>query len=182
MDLFGWVGASSTWTGAAQYGISNSTTTNSTSTYGNNDSEALKSDWGNTIGSGWRTLTKDEWTYVFNTRTVNGGTGSGYSYTKGQSVNSTLGLVIYPDDYTGSEYAGSDWATFEAAGCVFLPAAGLREGSEVVNYGVVGRYWTSTLSDEDSAFLMYFLSSSGPDKCPGLRCHGLSVRLVKDAN
>ncbi len=45
VDLFGWVGASSTWTGAAQYGISNSTTTNSTATYGNVASEALKSDW-----------------------------------------------------------------------------------------------------------------------------------------
>ena len=183
VDLFGWVGASSTWTGAAQYGISNSTTTNSTSTYGNNDSEALKSDWGNTIGSGWRTLTKDEWTYVFNTRTVNGGTGSGYSYTKGQSVNSTLGLVIYPDDYTGSEYAGSDWATFEAAGCVFLPAAGLRDGSVVVNYGVIGYYWTSAsvLLDAESAYEMYF-SGNGLNTCPCGRYRGLSVRLARDAN
>ena len=56
---------------------------------------------------------------------------SGDSYTLGQSVNSKTGIVIYPDNYTGSVYSGSDWTTFEAAGCVFLPAAGYRNGSNL---------------------------------------------------
>ena len=67
-DLFGWVGASSTWTGVKKYGLTSSETTNSTDGYGNSASENLKSDWGTLIGSGWRTLTKDEWAYVFDSR------------------------------------------------------------------------------------------------------------------
>ena len=145
VDLFGWVGASSTWTGVVQYGISNSTTINSTDTYGNVVSEALKSDWGNTIGSGWRTLTYDEWTYLLNTRTVNGGTGNGKSYTYSESVNGKLGVVIYPDDYTGAAYTtASGWATFEAAGCVFLPAAGFRNNTSMMSVGSAGHYWSSS--------------------------------------
>ena len=181
VDLFGWVGASSTWTGAAQYGISNSKTNNSTDTYGNVADETLKSDWGNTIGSGWRTLTSDEWTYLFNTRTVNGGTGEGKSYTRGQSVNGESGVVIYPDDYTGAEYIGSDWATFEAAGCVFLPAAGYRSGSTVSNAGTWGRYRSSSPSGINKAYYLNFDSSTlKPASNTLYRYYGFSVRLVRD--
>ena len=79
-------GASSTWTGAAIYGINSSTAYDSSDTYGNGPGESLKSDWGaNVIGSYpanvWRTLTIDEWTYLIETRMVNGGKGSGHSYT-----------------------------------------------------------------------------------------------------
>lgn len=125
VDLFGWVGASSTtWSGntmtkgnAAMNGISNSTADPSTTNdYGNVTSEALKSDWGTLMGSGWHTLTKNEWNYLFNTRKVNGGTGSGKSYTLGKKVNGVLGVVLYPDNYTGSAYTGSKWSTFESAG------------------------------------------------------------------
>lgn len=181
VDLFGWVGASSTWTGdlgttgnAAMHGISNSYYG-----YGYNASEALESDWGHTIGSGWRTLTSDEWTYLFNTRTVNGGQGSGKSYTLGQSVNGKLGVVIYPDDYTGSEYAGSDWPTFEAAGCVFLPAAGGRYGTKVLGAGSNGRYWSSSPSDADAAYYVGFSSGNLSPAGSLDRDYGNSVRLVR---
>ena len=184
VDLFGWVGASSTWTGAAQYGISNSGATNNTNGYGNNASEALKSDWGNTIGSGWRTLTSAEWTYLFNTRTVNGGQGSGKSYTLGQSVNGKLGVVIYPDDYTGSVYAGSDWSTFEAAGCVFLPAAGYwhRYQAKVSNAGITGYYWSSSpnTSYVTNAIYVHFSSGSLISPISDSRFNRGSVRLVRD--
>ena len=181
VDLFGWVGASSTWTGAAQYGISNSTATNNTDGYGNNDSEALKSDWGNTIGTGWRTLTSAEWTYLFNTRTVNGGKGSGKSYTLNATVGSKMGVVIYPDNYTGSVYDGSDWASFEAAGCVFLPAAGYRNGSSVSAVGSVSYYWSSSpnTSNVNSAYDVAFNSGGLYPAISGNRSYGFSVRLVK---
>ena len=181
VDLFGWVGASSDWTGAAQYGISNSKTNNSKATYGNVANEALKSDWGNTIGSGWRTLTSDEWTYLFNTRTVNGGTGNGKSYTLGQSVNGKVGIVIYPDNYTGSVYSGKDWASFEAAGCVFLPAAGSRNGAELVNAGSYGYYWSSSpnASDVKYAYRVNFYSNILSPAENGNRYRGYSVRLVR---
>ena len=179
VDLFGWVGASSDWTGAAQYGISNSTATNSKAGYGNVADEALKSDWGNTIGTGWRTLTKDEWVYLFYTRTVNGGTGNGKSYTLGQSVNGKLGIVIYPDNYTGSVYSGSDWASFEAAGCVFLPAAGYRSQAAVYSAGSIGYYWSSTPSSADNAYSVYFNSGNLYPAYNSNRSYGSSVRLVR---
>ena len=189
VDLFGWVGASNTtWSGdlgttgnAAMHGISNSF-----DGYGDDASEALKSDWGNTINDGytWFTLTSDEWTYLFNTRTVNGGQGSGKSYTLGQSVNDKLGVVIYPDDYTGSVYAGSDWSTFEAAGCVFLPVAGFRVGTQanVYDAGTNGFYWSSSPYDADKAYYVFFSSVFLNPAAAGdydARFYGYSVRLVR---
>lgn len=189
VDLFGWVGASSTWTGAAQYGITSSDATNKTDGYGNVAKESLKSDWGTLIGDGstWRTLTTAEWTYLFNTRKVNGNTGSGYTYTLGQSVNGKLGIVIYPDNYTGSTYAGSDWSSFESAGCVFLPRAGYRIKAKVTLdlETPEGCYWSSSSPYGDFganyAYRVYFtsvyLSTAGTND----RNRGYSVRLVRDA-
>ena len=142
----------------------------------------MKSDWGNTISDGytWFTLTSAEWTYLFNTRTVNGGQGSGKSYTLGKYVNGKLGVVIYPDDYTGTVYAGSDWSTFEAAGCVFLPAAGDRSGYWVNNAGSQGYYWSSSLVNDYSAYIVYFSSSNLDPAYTWSRYYGCSVRLVRD--
>ena len=65
VDLFGWVGASSTWTDVNRYGITSSTeNTGSADGYGTSNIECLKSDWGNTIDSGWRTLSRAEWIYL----------------------------------------------------------------------------------------------------------------------
>ena len=165
-DKFGWS------TSATTYGMSTSTTTS--------DYSGDFVDWGATIGSGWHTLTSDEWTYVFNTRTVNGGTGNGKSYTLGQSVNGKLGIVIYPDNYTGSVYSGSDWASFEAAGCVFLPAAGYRSGTSVGGAGNYGCYWSSTLYSSDNPYHLYFHSGGvSPANNDRGRNNGYLVRLVR---
>ena len=166
-DHFGWS------TSATTYGMN--TSTNSGAYSGD------FVDWGATMGTGWRTLSSDEWDYLLDTRTVNGGTGDGKSYTKGQSVNGTLGLVIYPDDYTGAVYSGSDWATFESAGCVFLPAAGRRKSSTVERAGSDGYYWSSSPDAEEADyarnvyFSSDFLGSSFSD-----RYRGFSVRLVRE--
>ena len=125
-------------------------------------------DWGtaaaSSIGTGWRTLSSAEWTYLFNTRTVNGGTGSGKSYTLGQKVNNVLGVVLYPDNYRGAVYSGSDWATFESAGCVFLPAAGARSYNV---YGVnsQGNYWSSTAANTVYSYYLYITSSDVSPNC-----------------
>ena len=181
VDLFRWVGNSTDFTTApAIYGITNTSTW---SNFGNVTSENLKSDWGTLIGEGWRTLTKDEWNYLLKTRTVNGGTGAGKCFTYGQTVNDILGLVIYPDGYTGSAYAGSDWATFEAAGCVFLPAAGyLWQNSpspQSVNSCIF--YWTATSDGSDgySAFRLTFDNSHTSGSFDSThRNRGNAVRLV----
>lgn len=204
VDLFGWVGASSTWTGAAQYGISNSTATNNTNGYGNVATEALKSDWGNTIGSGWRTLTSAEWTYVFNTRTsgstVNGTANARYTHatinTDGTSVN---GMILFPDGITvanseatswgtinvksdwGTKCTSAQWTALAAKGCVFLPAAGYRNGTSVSNVGSNGHYWSSSpnASNVSGAYYVGFLSGSLGPAYGSLRYRGYSVRLVR---
>jgi hypothetical protein len=164
-DHFGWS------TSATTYGMDTSTNSD--------DYSGDFVDWGATMGTGWFTLSSDEWTYLFNTRTVNGGTGNGKSYTLGQSVNGKLGVVIYPDNYTGEEYSGSDWATFESAGCVFLPAAGGRNGSEVSSAGTWGEYWSATPVD-GVAYCMYFSSGNlNPASNFFGRANGFSVRLVR---
>lgn len=115
VDLFGWVGASSTWTGAAQYGITSSTTTNNTNGYGNGATEALKSDWGNTISDGytWRTLTGGsggEWEWILGpSSSPNPGTNCRRSSTVNGTANARFakatvvgkpGIIIFPDTYT----------------------------------------------------------------------------------
>ena len=180
VDLFGWVGASSNWAGVNKYGITSSSATNNKNGYGNVASESLKSDWGALIGLGWRTLSMAEWTYLLATRTVNGGKGADKSYTLNQSVNGKKGMVIYPDNYTGAVYSGDNWASFEAAGCVFLPAAGWRDGTTIKNsINDRGYYWSTTPSNATDAKRMFFaggLELTGYNS----RAFGFSVRLVRE--
>lgn len=180
VDLFGWVGASSTWTGVNKYGITSSSATNNKNGYGNVASESLKSDWGALIGLGWRTLSMAEWTYLLATRTVNGGKGADKSYTLNQSVNGKKGMVIYPDNYTGAVYSGDNWASFEAAGCVFLPAAGWRDGTTINNsINDRGYYWSTTPSNATAAKRMFFAGGLELDG-DNSRAFGFSVRLVRE--
>lgn len=205
VDLFGWVGASSTWTGAAQYGISNSTATNNVDGYGNVGGEAQKVGWGATVGEGWRTLTRPEWLYLLSTRetgiTVNSTDNARYTLaiinTDGTAVK---GLIIFPDSYAGGSPAGVTWGTInakstfettctsagwtalEAAGCVFLPAAGYRTASTVNDAGDGAGYWSSSSSSAPYAFGLYFESDYMTIQYGGSRKYGFSVRLVRDAN
>ena len=212
VDLFGWVGASSTWTGAAQYGISNSTTTNNTNGYGNVNNEALKSDWGNTISDGytWRTLSSAEWTYVFNTRTsgstVNETSNARYTHatinTDGTSVN---GIILFPDGVTiangeatswgtvngdsgdsfwndATKCTAAQWTALAAKGCVFLPAAGYREGSMVIQAGSSGGYWSSAPYNTNKAYFVNLGPNYLYPDANNSRHTGRPVRLVRDAN
>ena len=194
VDLFGWVGENSAFTGTAIYGISNSTTANQ---FGNTKSEALKSDWGNTIGTGWRTLTIDEWDYVLNTRT----TTSGVSYAKA-TVNGIVGLILLPDDwstgyytlastntidaaFTSNEISSTDWTnSLEAHGAVFLPAGGYRNnGTTITNPNVQGFYWSATSSSSNALQARRLMFQDiGINLSSGtVRYRGHSVRLVYNA-
>ena len=190
IDLFGW--ATSGYNGKYPYMTSETRTEYGPSiTSGEWTTSSTSWDWGvyNAISNGgnsaglWRTLTSAEWRYLLITRTVNGGTGKGKSYTFGQKVNNVLGVVLYPDDYTGAEYTTeSDWSTFESAGCVFLPAAGFRNGTSVSTYvGKDGRYWSSTAYNANEAYVVDFESSLGLvfETFHVYRNVGLSVRLVR---
>lgn len=209
VDLFGWVGASSTWTGVNQYGITSSTATNATDGYGNVDAESLKSDWGtlaisnggNTANFGWRTLTREEWTYLFNTRSASTVDGTPDArYAKAYLFGTTHGVILFPDSYThpdgvnpptginatnstswdANQYSAADWAKMEAAGCVFLPAAGDRNGTVVYYVGSAGLYWSSSYgSVAGNAYYMRFSSDTLSPASPDYRYRGFSVRLVR---
>ena len=159
--------------------------------------ESGKADWGynaisnggNTVNSGWRTLTKDEWTYLFANHTYGAHT-----------VHSQNGIIVLPDGVSSAtgftegvadwtSVSDENWATMEAAGAVFLPAAGYRSMSVVYEFGDNLYYWSSTCKPEQewgmyNAYCVFFYKS-GPyfsAETPWSRCQGFSVRLVKNAN
>ena len=95
-------------------------------------------------------------------------------------------MILYPDNYSSqtgaASYTSTEWATMEAAGCVFLPAAGARVNSEVNHVGVWGFYWSSTASDSINAYRVRFGSSNvTPNQDVG-RHIGSSVRLITESN
>lgn len=160
VDLFGWS------TENTYFGINNST--------GEGDYGGDFKDWGENIGTGWRTLTSAEWSYLINH----------HNCTKGQRVNGNKGLVIYPDGYNGNEYQGNNWNEFETAGCIFLPVAFSRLGQTVYT-GEEGSYWSSSPS-EVTANSMHFIYLNDTwivtsDNAVG-RPSGVSVRLVRPVN
>ena len=204
VDLFGWVGASSSWTTAAKWGISASQTS---ADYGNVADEPLKSDWGNVpgIGTGWRTLTGGdtdrEWNYLFNKRsasTVNNVENARYAKA---TVNDVKGVVLFPDSYThpagvtapanintantnynANTWSGANWTKMETAGCVFLPAGGYRSGTTVTNASEGGYYWTSTPTGNYAYRVFYTMSAVNTSTSTSYRYTCYSVRLVHDAN
>ena len=186
IDLFG--GS----TGTTYFGVSTSTD--------HDDYSGSFVDWGtNKIGNDapntWRTLSYDEWDYLLNTR-------SNASSLKGVAqVNGVNGLILLPDDWTcpagvtyksgfhsnyGEDYyaayqtfTAEQWSKLEAAGAVFLPAAGYRFGWFVYCVQDHGYYWSAT---ENDSFRAYYLDFrwNGASMGDGYRLNGLSVRLVKD--
>lgn len=171
-------------------------------------------DWGvyNAISNGgnkpgmWRTLTADEWKYLFQNR-PNASAKYGVA-----SIEGSNGLVVLPDEWTlpqgvtfkpgmGSgdgpqyyaqknNYTEEQWLLMESAGAVFLPAGGgRREYSEVTYVGEVGRYWSVTrvtgmdYFDSWCSYALYFDSEAiYPADMNSPRDSGRSVRLVADAN
>ena len=192
IDLFGW--------GTSGYNGENPWTTSKWKTdYGNGEMDIAGTnyDWGvyNTISNGggksWRTLTRDEWVYVFNTRC----TSSGIRYAKA-TVNGVNGVILLPDNWSSSNYSlsntnktyasfnsnrisQSDWTNkFESNGAVFLPAAGGRYVTNVSRVGSFGYYWSASYHNSSSVRYVYFEEGGlSPDSWSG-RYYGQSVRLV----
>lgn len=183
------------------FGWSTSATTYGMSTSSNNDDYSGDFvDWGATMGAGWRTLTSDEWAYLLKTRsasTVNGTENGRYAKAK---VNDVGGVILFPDTYThpdgvaaptgvnatdeygweGNSYTAADWTKMESAGCVFLPAAGCRYGSEMIGLGSYGYYGSATPDGADYAYRVKFNSGSLEPANSINRCLGCSVRLVQE--
>lgn len=167
-------------------------------------------DWGtNQIGNDapntWRTLSKDEWMYIFYNRP------NAQSLFALGSVNGVNGTIILPDNWTtparvsfvasttkglywdGSYYYNSNgnnfshntytseqWSKMEQAGAVFLPASGCRWGSAVNYVGYNGNYWSSTEYNEDDACYVVLSSKNLDPQANYYRSYGFSVRLAQD--
>ncbi len=167
IDLFGW--GTSGWNNGNQYYkpwnyMANDVYNPYYGPYGNYDltGEYARSDWGvhAHIPDGgsrqWRTLTKEEFEYLFDERT----TVSGIRYAKA-IVAGVCGLVLLPDDWSAASYplhAPNSWASYlsnkitatewievlEPAGAVFLPAAGERFSSYSYESGMYLKYYSNS--------------------------------------
>ncbi len=62
---------------------------------------------------------------------------------------------------------------------IFLPAAGYRNGVSMYNVGSCGRYWSSSVYDENYAYNAFLYSGYLDPHDNSYRYNGFSVRLVK---
>ena len=156
----------------------------------------------------WCTLTDVEWGYIFKTRstgkTINGVANARWAPMRIGGIN---GVILIPDNYTGpsssvsgitwtsyintktpsqwnqsSSCTTEGWAILEAAGCVFLPAAGQRGVTN--SYNSIAGYWSSVSKQADSAYGLYVGGSSAyfPDANGDYKQYGEAVRLTTSAN
>ena len=182
IDLFGW-------------GTGNAPTKTSTSV---SDYSSFI-DWGmNPVSNAgneaglWRTLSKDEWLYLFHDR-------ADYDKLFGWGkVAGVSGVILLPDNWvkpsgvsfwsysegnandhiSDNTYTVSQWQKMEDAGAVFLPAAGYRDETRVIFSGLIGYYWSSTQYDSDYAYILYFETTYLGPQDYYYRGGGRSVRLV----
>ena len=210
LDMFGW--GTSGYNHGAQCYQPWSMTMNSADYFAYGESanhlysETGRADWGyNAISNGgnttniWRTLTKDEWEYVFKARY----TPSNIRYAKAQ-VNGVNGMILLPDDWSASTYylystnegdvdyyvnviTDVDWRRMEDAGAVFLPAAGYRFTDYIADASYTGMYWTSSSYSTEDAYVLGFQSygwsnSDVSSDWAYYRYSGNTVRLVQNVN
>jgi len=105
----------------------------------------------------WRTLTKDEWSYLLNDRKVQNELGWAYA-----TVNGVNGIIMLPDSwnktypakrasesvaeaYSYSETSTQKWSQMEADGVVFLPKSGKKTCGyeDISEQGVSAYYWSA---------------------------------------
>ena len=191
-DLFGW-GTSGYNYGPTCY--QPWSTSGNRADYCNYNALTGQADWGyNAISNGgnqenigWRTLTVSEWDHVFNNRTMQNGRPR---YTLGKKVADKFGTIIYPDDYSGdvvsTNLTAEEWAPYEEAGCIFLPAAGncIHASSSHLYYyyngnNADGKYWTATGFDAGSSNFLYFTNNElNTTNKTQAHSYSFSVRLV----
>lgn len=165
-------------------------------------------DWGTKLKpeNSWRTLTNVEWDYIINTR----GGDNGAKFAAAIINDKNGGLLLIPDGYGVSSekttingvtinkvnvsnawcgnnvISSENWANLEAAGVVFLPYTGRRDGTEIKETGT-GYYWSSTEDGNQKSFVLEF---NGKTEESGIlgdspttnvnRHYGCAVRLVTD--
>ena len=160
-----------------------------------------QADWGyNAISNGgntqqmWRTLTNNEWEYVFLYRN----TVSGIRNAAG-TVNNVTGIIILPDDwdnnvwtinnpnvnenssYNDNVISAEDWTNIlEYRGAVFLPIHGARQETTIYHDEFGSQYYWSSTCDGlwGARCLIYNEKSVGTDWFH--RWWGFAVSLIQD--
>lgn len=192
-DMFGWS------TAGSRYGTCYAYNTD----YGGHttpDYSGSFVDWGGNSGKKWRTLSIEEWEYLFSHDTHSNSTRDGL-YAYDVTVVGVEGCVIlYPDKYKGKKVTDhdknsynseEDWLKAEKKGVICLPPTGciLEDGSTLGLEGGegVGDYWSSSSYDSTRAHALVF-NCTGPfprnqaGKTWYGRSIGMAVRLVWDVN
>lgn len=205
VSLFGWSTSGYDHGGHCYQPWNTSTSDSDYHAYGNYhfnlDDQTGQADWGyNAIANGgntehlWRTLTTEEWNYIFETRA----TPSGIRFAKAR-VGNVNGVILLPDDWSGSYFnlnfpnitnvyyennliSLEQWDAIEQYGAVFLPTAGYRLGTEIFNTGSSGHYWSSTHYFEFRANCVNIFDSGLYPQAVDFIFNGFSVRLVQVAH
>ena len=214
IDLFGW--GTSGWNSGAKAYQPWAISLESSDYYPGGDySNSLtgsyaKADWGvyNAISNGgnmpniWRTLTNEEWKYLFQNNKWTLG------YIKTTEEDSSVCFMLIPEKFTAPEgttvevigtadltstdiqgltvpstnrYSIDEFTSFEELGVVALPCGSSRQGDRVGILRLYGDYWSSSPSDSDWVYEFIFYSTSVYSSYCGLgRYAGRSVRLVQD--
>ena len=200
------------WIDLIQWGAGNNPTTTATykyQTFVEFGSHPISN--GGNVADAWRTLTKDEWVYIFRDRT------NAESLFAFGSVNGVNGLIILPDNWTTPDgltfspstehgltwltsdgyyksntadgfshnvYTLEQWTTMENQGAVFLPAAGIRYigTKNLQKLGTEGYYWSSDKTSSDHAYVAGFGANILNPQHNGMQDYGQSIRLVQAAN
>ena len=206
IDLFGFATSNQ---GSPSY----APTMYSNDTYGpSGDINLTSYDWGvNEISNGgnqpnkWRTLTKDEWQYLFRLNSTTGthprdGRQGLATLTLQDGSTQIMGCILAPDDYNGISWtlpgqhhsvSWNDWLTHRSHGCIFLPCCGQRNVLNVT-FGqstneLDGYYWSSTSNGSNNAWRLRLRrtnNNSGIEvSCISeTRYIGSGVRLVRDVD
>ncbi|MBR5384696.1 MAG: fimbrillin family protein [Bacteroidales bacterium] len=153
-----------------------------------------------------------EWYWIFNRRssvTVNGVDNARYAKAVVAGKN---GMILFPDEwasplnpslkakiasasinynqaaYPAISISASEWLSYEASGCVFLPAAGVKNTNSVARADIEGAYWSSSDSSGGSIsawqIVFNYESTNNYNSVSAytsyLRRLGNSVRLVRN--
>ncbi len=202
IDLFGWSATNAT---GSKYGVNRST---DNADFQGDFKDWGKIKISGYPANTWRTLTYDEWYYLRYTRTnaddlvgvarlkiagviggdKNGGFVNGVIFLPDNWI-CPEGVTFTPGFYetTGTDtyayhqtFTKTQWQKLEAAGAVFLPAAGFRDGHHIHNVQYGNGYWSATPSGTDKAAHLGINSKSVYVNASNERWAGRAVRLVKN--
>ena len=119
-------------------------------------------DWGTLYpDEEYRTLTADEWEYVLK------GRDNADQLWEITEIDGQQGLAIWPDSAKNTD---------DFSQAVFLPYQGYRDGTDIVQEGEVGYYWTASSTDSKKSI---YININQKSQVAADRFIGCSVRLVQ---